>query len=124
LAVTTHAANHHEVMLMQLTFDFCMIEVKPENVIGDRACDGDSLGAQLRAQGLEIIAPHKRNRVARQTQDGRRLRCYEQRWFVERFFAWMRRKSQLLVRWEALAGQFSRFCSSCSRMHPAHTVLR
>ena len=26
LAVTTHAANHHEVTLVQLTFDFYMIE--------------------------------------------------------------------------------------------------
>ena len=30
LAVTTHAANHHEVTLVQLTFDFYMIEAKPE----------------------------------------------------------------------------------------------
>jgi transposase len=28
LAVTTHAANHHEVTLVQLTFDFYMIEAK------------------------------------------------------------------------------------------------
>jgi len=31
LAVTTHAANHHEVTLVQLTFDFYMIEARPEN---------------------------------------------------------------------------------------------
>jgi len=31
----THAANHHEVRLVQLCFDFYMIEVKPENLIGD-----------------------------------------------------------------------------------------
>jgi hypothetical protein len=30
LTVTTHAANHHEVTLVQLTFDFNMIEAKPE----------------------------------------------------------------------------------------------
>src|ERR1700752_2622439 len=39
LAVTTHAANHHEVRLVQLCFDFYMIEAKPENLIGDRAYD-------------------------------------------------------------------------------------
>jgi hypothetical protein len=39
LAVTTHAANHHEVTLVQLTFDFYMIEAKPQNLIGDRAYD-------------------------------------------------------------------------------------
>jgi hypothetical protein len=36
LSVSTHAANHHEVRLVQLCFDFYMIEAKPENLIGDR----------------------------------------------------------------------------------------
>jgi hypothetical protein len=34
LAVSTHAANHHEVTLVQPSFDFYMIEAKPENLIG------------------------------------------------------------------------------------------
>jgi len=42
LAVMTHAANHHEVTLVQLTFDFYMIEAKPENLIGDRSGAGSS----------------------------------------------------------------------------------
>src|SRR5215467_8264565 len=29
LSVSTHAANHHEVRLVQLCFDFYMIETKP-----------------------------------------------------------------------------------------------
>src|SRR6266404_1780483 len=37
LSVSTHAANHHEVRLVQLCFDFYMIEAKPENLIGDLA---------------------------------------------------------------------------------------
>jgi hypothetical protein len=37
LSVSTHAANHHEVRLVQLCFDFYMLEAKPENLIGDRA---------------------------------------------------------------------------------------
>src|SRR6476619_2946626 len=56
LAVTTHAANHHEVTLVQLTFDFYMIEAMPENLIGDRAYDSDKLDAQMREQGTELIA--------------------------------------------------------------------
>jgi len=69
LAVTTHAANHHEVTLVQLTFDFYMIEAKPENLIGDRAYDSDPLDAQLREQGIEMIsrtnpiAPSARHRM-------------------------------------------------------------
>ena len=37
LSVSTHAANHHEVRLVQLCYDFYMIEAKPANLIGDRA---------------------------------------------------------------------------------------
>jgi hypothetical protein len=48
LSVSTHAANHHEVRLVQLCFDFYMIEAKPENLIGDRAYDSDPLDAELR----------------------------------------------------------------------------
>jgi hypothetical protein len=47
IAVTTHAANHHEVTLVQLTFDFYMIEVRPEKLIGDKAYDSDILDAEL-----------------------------------------------------------------------------
>ena len=32
LSVSTHAANHHEVRLVQLCFDFYMIEAKPEAI--------------------------------------------------------------------------------------------
>ncbi|MDA9534783.1 transposase, partial [Bradyrhizobium sp. CCBAU 21362] len=51
--------NHHEVRLVQLCFDFYMIEAKPENLIGDRAYDSDALDDELRSQGIEMIAPHR-----------------------------------------------------------------
>jgi transposase len=109
LAVSTHAANHHEVTLVQLSFDFYMIEAKPENLIGDRAYDSDPLDEQLRDQGIEMIAPHKSNRVKPRTQDGRRLRRYERRWIVERFFAWLQWQRRLLVRWEYHSANFLGF---------------
>ena len=59
LSVGTHAANHHEVRLVQLCFDFYMIEAKPENLIGDRAYDSDPLDEELRNNGIEMIAPHR-----------------------------------------------------------------
>jgi transposase len=37
LSVSTHAATHHEVTLVPLSFDFYMLEAKPEYLIGDRA---------------------------------------------------------------------------------------
>ena len=81
LSVSTHAANHHEVRLVQLCFDFYMIEAKPE-IIGDRAYDSDPLDDDLRKDGIEMVAPHRSNRRKRATQDGRRLRRYARRWLV------------------------------------------
>src|ERR1700736_2071031 len=52
LSVSTHAANHHEVRLVQLCFDFYMIEAKPQNLIGDRAFDSDPLDKELRRDVL------------------------------------------------------------------------
>jgi len=79
LSVSTHAANHHEVRLVQLCFDFYMIEAKPENLIGDRAYDSDPLDEELRRDGIEMIAPHRANRSKPPTQDRRRLTRYMRR---------------------------------------------
>jgi transposase len=114
LAVSTHAANHHEVRLVQLSFDFYMIEAKPENLIGDRAYDSDQLDDELKKDGIEMIAPHRSNRKKLRTQDGRRLRRYERRWLVERFFAWIQWQRRLLVRWEYYAENFLGFVQLAS----------
>jgi DDE family transposase len=87
LSVSTHAANHHEVRLVQLCFDFYMIEAKPENLIGDRGYDSDPLDEELRKDGIEMIAPHRSNRSKPPMQDRRWLSRYMRRWLVERFFA-------------------------------------
>jgi len=106
LAVCTHSANHHEVTLVQLTFDFYMIEAKPEKLIGDKAYDSDDLDNDLGKQGIDMIAPRKSNRVKESTQDGRKLRRYKRRWIVERFFAWLQWHRRLLVGWEYYAENF------------------
>ena len=113
LSVSTHAANHHEVTLVQLSFDFYMIEAKPQNLIGDKAYDSDALDASLKKQGIEMIAPHRSNRTLK-TQDGRRLRRYERRWLVERYFAWLQWKRRLVVRWEYYAANFLGFVQLAS----------
>lgn len=82
LSVRTHAANHHGVTRMQPSFDCYMIEAKPENLFGDKAYDSDELGASLKKQRVEMIAPHRSNRKLR-TQHGRCLRRYERRWLVK-----------------------------------------
>jgi len=62
----------------------------PERLIGNRAYD--SLGAALHERGIEIIAPHRRNRKKPKTQNGRKLRRYKRRWKVELLFAWRQSK--------------------------------
>jgi transposase len=113
LSVSTHAANHHEVTLVQLSFDFYMIETKPEHLIGDKAYDSDDLDDKLKRKGVELIAPHRSNRKLK-TQDGRALRRYARRWLVERFFAWLQWKRRLLVRWEYYANNFLGFVQLAS----------
>jgi transposase len=109
LAVSTHAANHHEVTLVQLSFDFYMIEAKPDYLIGDRAYDSDKLDEELRKEGVEMISPHRTGRRKLKTQDGRHLRRYQRRWLVERFFAWLQWQRRLLCRWEYYAENFLGF---------------
>lgn len=109
LAVSTHAANHHEVTLVQLSFEFYMIEAKPDNLIGERAYDSGKLDRELSEQGIEMISPHRKGRTAKRTQDGRRLRRYQRRWLVERFFAWLQWKRRILCRWEYYAENFLGF---------------
>src|ERR1700730_1225716 len=68
----------------------------PQKLIGDNAYDSDRLGADLRFYGIEVIAPHRRNRK-NSTQDRRRLKRYRRRWKIERLFAWLQNFRRLVV---------------------------
>src|SRR5215475_8023420 len=106
-ALGQHACRQSpRLRLVQLCFDFYMIEAKPENLIGDRAYDSDPLDEELRKDGIEMIAPHRSNRSKPPTQDRRRLSRYMRRWLVERFFAWIQWQRRILVRWEYYAHNF------------------
>jgi transposase len=70
-------------------------------LIGDRAYDSDPLDAALHERGIEMIAPHRRNRKKKpKTQDGGKLRRYKRCWKVERLFAWLSNFRRLVVRYE------------------------
>jgi hypothetical protein len=59
------------------------------------------LDAHLRQEfGIDLIAPHRDNRVRPATQDGRSLRRYKRRWVIERFSAWLHNSRRLVTRWE------------------------
>lgn len=85
------------------------LEPLPERLIGDRAYDSDPLDAKLKEKGIEMIAPHRKNRKKKKTQDGRKLRRYKRRWKVERFFAWLFNFRRTLVRQEQKAENYLAF---------------
>ena len=110
VAVDTAPANPHESGLVQRLFDFMLIEQTPERIIGDKAYDSDPLDETLADQGIELIAPHRKNRKPdHKTQDGRVLRRYQRRWKVERTIGWLQHFRRLCIRWEKSTTMFQGF---------------
>lgn len=99
LALSTASASPHEVTLVGKTLQQILVEEAPQRLIGDAAYDSDRLDRELNSLGIEMIAPHRRNRRL-PTQDGRSLRRYRRRWRIERFFAWLQNFRRLVVRYE------------------------
>lgn len=98
LALRVEPANPGEVTLVEPTLAARFVPEPPQRLIGDKAYDSDGLDQRLAAQGIEVIAPNRRNR--RKTQDGRKLRRYRRRWKVERLFAWADNFRRLVVRYD------------------------
>lgn len=73
---------------------------RPQRVIADKAYDSAALRKRLKRRGIELICPHKRNRVKKKLQDGRKLRRYRKRWMVERSFAWLGNFRRLVLRYD------------------------
>ena len=73
LSLCAASASPHEVTLVEGVLAASLVGEEPERLIGDRAYDSDSLDAALEERGIEMIAPHRRNRRKPKTQDGRKL---------------------------------------------------
>jgi transposase len=99
----------HEVTLVHDTLQARFVEGTPQRLIGDKAYDSDPLDASLKAQGIEMIAPHRANRRKPKTQDGRKLRRYKRRWKVERLIGWLQNCRRVAVRYERHACNFLGF---------------
>ena len=109
LAIHIESASPHEVTLVAHTLQASYVGGTPERLVGDKAYDSDPLDAELKQMGIEMIAPHRRNRKRPKTQDGRKLRRYKRRWKVERFFAWLQNFRKLVVRYERHVDNFAGF---------------
>lgn len=94
------SASPHEVTLIEPLLACRVIRRRPRKLIYDAAADSDPLRARLLNRGIDLIAPHKKNRVKRPTQDGRKLRRYRKRWKVERSISWIQNFRRLVTRYE------------------------
>jgi len=100
IAVYAASASPHEITLVKDTLAQRHVAAQPTRLIGDRAYDSDRLDAELAAQRIDLIAPHRVNRSKPKPQDGRALRRYVRRWRIERLFAWLQNFRRVLTRWE------------------------
>lgn len=112
------SASPAEVTLLEKTLDTVAVPRRgggrprknPERLILDKAYDSDPLRARLAKRGIEMICPHKCNRVKPPTQDGRALRRYRRRWTIERLIAWLGNFRRLVVRYERNIRVYQAFC--------------
>lgn len=110
IGLRVFTAGEHEVKQAEQTVLECWTVALPERVIADRGFDSDALDRSLAEYGVDVIAPHRRNRKPEnRTQDGRKLRRYKRRWKVERLFAWLGNFRRLLIRHERKVANFEGF---------------
>jgi transposase len=105
IACRIESGQRNESKLVVATLRDRFVRALPKRLIGDKAYDSDPLDAELKAMGVEMIAPHhpRRRRI---TQDGRPLRRYRRRWKIERLFAWIMKSRRLVTRYEHKAQNF------------------
>ena len=70
VSVYTASASPHEVTLVEETLEAGFASSEPERLVGDRAYDSDPLDAKLRERGIEMIAPHRKNRKKKRPKTG------------------------------------------------------
>ena len=109
LSIYTASAAPHEVTLVEATLTEMFTLGRPGRLIGDRAYDSDPLDEKLAQMGIELIAPHRFNRIKSPTQDGRPLRRYKRRWKVERLIAWLTSFKKVHTRWDYNISHYNGF---------------
>jgi len=109
LSLDTASASPAEVKLIESLLDRQMLPSDPDRLIYDRAADSDALRTQLAERQIELVCPHRKNRVKPATQDGRALRRYARRWKVERSISWLFNFRRLVVRYERYSHLFMGF---------------
>ena len=108
LGVQLASASPNEVTLIESTLEKVAVprasrgrpRKNPTRLIYDKAADSDPLRKRLWRRGIDLICPHRRNRIKPKMQDGRKLRRYRRRWKIERTIGWISNFRRLVVRYE------------------------
>jgi len=101
LAVEIASASQAEVNLIEPLLDSAATAHVPEVLVYDKAADCDALRDRLLDErGVDLVTPHRKNRVRPKKQDGRKLRRYKRRWKIERTVSWLHGFRRLVVRYE------------------------
>lgn len=109
LGVHITSASPHEVTLIEPLLERRRLRRLPRRLIYDLAADSDPLRRRLQRRGIELVCPHRSNRIQPATQDGRPLRRYRRRWKIERSISWLQNFRRLVTRYEYHAKLFLGF---------------
>ena len=111
LSIDIASASEAEVNLIEPLLDSAATTYVPGKLIYDKAADCDALRDRLAERGVDLISPHRKNRVRRKKQDGRKLRRYKRRWTVERTVSWLHDFRRLVVRHEFYSSIYHGFAT-------------
>ena len=109
LGIHIASASPHEVTLIEPLLEKRRLRRLPWRLIYDLAADSDLLRSRLLRRGIELVCPHRSNRVRPATQDGRKLRRFRRRWKIERSISWLQNFRRLVTRYEYHAKLFLGF---------------
>jgi hypothetical protein len=101
LGTTAAAANRPETDLIEEALDNIPVP-PPERVplIADRGYGSDPLRDRLGEQGIDLLSPHRKNRIKPSRNDGRKMRRYVHRYVIERTNSWLHCFRRPANRWE------------------------
>lgn len=109
VGIDTASASPHESTLIESLLDRRVLRRRIQRLIYDAAADSDPLRQRLKRRGIDLVCPHRKNRVTPATQDGRKLRRYRRRWKIERSISWLQNFRRLVTRYEHHAHLFDGF---------------
>lgn len=107
LGVLIAPANASEGQHLERLLDTAVVPLpQPTRLLYDKAADSDPVRQRLAARGVDLICPHRKNRVKPPTQDGRKLRRRRHRWRIERTNAWLQSYGRIAIRKDRLGPMF------------------